>query len=463
MAFFDRESDLAALDRAWSSGRAEMVILYGRRRVGKSELLTHFLGDKSHVYYVGTRKVERDLLAELTEQIYRLTGEEFLLRQPFLSWDAALAYLTDQAGRRRVVVALDEFSYLCDATPALPSIIQRWWDQRARHLPIMLILCGSYVGFMERLALESGELYGRRTRQLLLQPFDYRDAGLFFPGYSPEDRLRAYAILGGMPAYLAVFSEAVGLIENVREHILYAETFLGQEARWILLEELRSEQVYASILRAIARGRTSPSDIASAIGLEGANRVSPYLERLRSLRLIERRVPVTDDSVRPSRRGLYVLADHYLDFWYRFIEGNLSYLELGLQDLVLRDKILPHLDHYVSKPGFESACAQFLRRELAGQRLPVHFDRLGAWWRDRNEIDLVALDGPSIVLVGECKWTQSWVKLGDLYELKRKAQILGASPDVRFALFSRSGFDPHLVALAAEEGVLLYTVADLYS
>lgn len=462
MPFLDRQKELAALERAWASGRAEMVILYGRRRVGKSELLSKFLLDKPHIYYVGTRKVERDLLAEFTEQVHRLTREEFLLYQPFQSWDAALSYLAGQASNQRLVLALDEFSYLCDVNPALPSIVQRWWDQTARHLPVVLVLCGSYVSFMEHLALESGELYGRRTRQLLLQPFDYYDASRFFASYLPEDRLRAYAVLGGMPAYLAAFSEAMSLSDNISQHMLYAETFLGQEARWILLEELRAERVYHSILRAIAHGKTRPSEIASAVGLESANRVSPYLERLRDLRLVERRVPVTDDPERPGRRGLYALADHYLRFWYRFIEDNQSYLELGMQDLVLREKILPHLDHYVSKPGFELACAQFLWRHLALGRLPVRFDRLGAWWNDREEIDLVALDGKRVVLVGECKWTDAWVKLGDLAELQRKASLFGATPDITYALFSRSGFDPNLIASADAEHLLLYTVSDLF-
>ncbi|MCL5961158.1 MAG: ATP-binding protein, partial [Chloroflexi bacterium] len=359
-----------------------------------------------------------------------------------------------------MVLALDEFPYLCDDNAALPSIIQLWWDQTGRHLPIVLVLCGSFVSFMESLALESGELYGRRTRQLILQPFDHYDASLFFPSYSPEDRLRAYAVLGGMPAYLAVFSEEATLSENIYRHILYPETFLGQEARWILLEELRAERVYHSILRAIARGKTRPSEIASAVGMKSANRVSPYLERLRDLRLIERRIPVADDPERPSRRSLYVLADHYLRFWYRFVEDNLSYIELGMQDLVLREKVLPHLDHYVSKPGFESACAQFLWRQLALGRLPMQFNRLGAWWNDREEIDLVALDGTRIVLVGECKWTETWVKLGDLGDLKRKASVLGVGPDVGYVLFSRSGFDPNLVATARAERVLLYSVSD---
>lgn len=267
-----------------------------------------------------------------------------------------------------------------------------------------------------------------------------------------------------MPAYLAVFSNEASLSDNIDRHVLYPGTFLGQEARWILLEELRAERVYHSILRAIARGKTRPSEIASAVGMDSANRVSPYLERLRDLRLMERRVPVTDDPERPGRRGLYVLAGHYLRFWYRFVEDNLSHLELGMQELVLREKILPYLDHFVSKPGFESAAAQFLWRQMALGRLPVSFNRLGSWWNDREEIDLVALDGTRVVLVGECKWTETWVKLGDLDELKRKASVLKVGPDVQYVLFSRSGFDPNLVAAAEAdaEHVLLYSVADMY-
>lgn len=366
------------------------------------------------------------------------------------------------------MLAIDELPYLCETTPSLASVIQRWWDAVGQHLPIVVILAGSHVSFMERLAAQAGELYGRRTRLISLQPFDYLDAGRFLPGYTPTDRLRAYAVVGGMPAYLARFSDGVSLARNILEQILEPGAFLRDEARWILIEELRSEATYHSVMAAIARGKTRPSEIAADIGATGATAIGPYLNRLADMRLIERRLPVTDDPAAAVRRGLHAVADQYLTFWFRFVAPSHTYLEGGMAEHVLGTRILPDLDHHVSRPAFEDAARQYLLRRQAGRALPVAFSRIGGWWRGRGaadpeEIDVVAADDRRVVLVGECKWSDEWVKLGDLNELRRKAAAAGFPADVRYALFAKSGFDPNLAAVARAEGVLLATVDDMYA
>ncbi len=466
--FLDREGPLRTIASAWGSGRAEMVLVHGRRQVGKSTLLRHALAGIPHVFYVGARKAEADILAEFTEQVHRLTGQDFLQRQPFASWDAALSYLGDWAAReQRIVVALDELPYMAEATRALPSIIQRWWDARGRHLPIVLILAGSYVSFMEDLVRESGELFGRRTRQISLEPFDYYDAARFFPTYAPEDRMRAYAILGGMPAYLGAFDGARSLAENIARSILDDGCVLRQEARMVLMEELRSEATYHSIVGAIARGKTRRAEIAHHIAAE-PHAIGPYLERLAGMRLIRRALPITDDPDAQVRRGLHVLADHYLRFWFHYVAPNVSYLDAGQAQFVLDAKILPTLDHFVSTPAFEDAARQYLVRRRAAGSLPVTFDRIGAWWHSvrgstGGEIDVVAIEGGRVRLAGECKWTNEWMKIGDLNALRQRCALARFPADITYALFSRSGFDPDLVALARIEGVLLVSLADMYA
>jgi len=465
MAFLDRERELAMLEGLWGSSQAEFLVLYGRRRVGKTHLLEHFFSHRQRAHYVATEKVAAEQLREVTDQIEQLTQDPLLAQQPLASWDAVFTYLGQVAMRvGRLAIVLDEYQYLVGASPDLPSILQRWWDRSGHTLPIMLVLCGSYVHFMERVVLGSGApTYGRRTAQHLVEPFDYWQAGLFFPAYEPADRLRAYAVLGGMPAYLSVFSDGKPLAENIRQHLLRREQFLAQEANYLLAaSDVREQRVYASIFRALATGHHRPSEIAQELGMTGkTENIYPYLDRLLDLRLVERRVPVTEQGAARSQRAQFHLADLYLAFWHRYIGPNTSLLELGREGYVLQRRILPTLDEYVSRP-FEDMCAQFLRRMLARDATPVVFDRIGRWWRDNEEIDLLALDGDEVVLAGECKWRNQWTKLGDLFTLKRRAELVGAGPHTRYVLFSRSGFDPNLVAAADSEHTDLYTLDDLF-
>lgn len=465
MPFLDRERELTMLERLWNSDRAEFLVLYGRRRVGKTQLLEHLFSDRPRVHYVATEKVAAEQLAEFTERVREFSQDPLLAQQSFASWDAAFTYLGQLAVRvGRLAIVLDEYQYLVGSSPDLPSTLQRWWDQSGRTLPVLLVLCGSYVHFMERVVLGSGApTYGRRTAQHLVEPFDYWQAGLFFPAYEPADRLRTYAVLGGMPAYLSVFSDAHPLAQNIRRHLLPREQFLAQEANYLLAaQDVREQRVYASIFRALATGHHRPSEIAQELGMGGrADNIYPYLDRLLELRLVERRVPVTEQGAARSQRGQFHLADLYLAFWHRYISPNTSLLELGREDYVLQQRILPTLDEYVSRP-FEDMCAQFLRRMVARDAAPTVFDRIGRWWHDSEEIDLLALNGGEVVLAGECKWRNEWTKLGDLFTLKRRAGLVGAGPRTRYALFSRSGFDPNLVAAAASEQADLYTPADLF-
>ncbi len=221
MAFYNRQRELVTLQRLHESRRAELLVLYGRRRTGKSELLKTFCAGKRQVYFVAGRTAERDQLALFSEQIYSLTGDPVIQAQPFTNWTALFAYLGAEASKQRLVVIVDEFQYLCQTTPALPSILQRFWDNNGKQTMLFLILCGSYVGFMEDAILGyRSPLYGRRTAQLLLEPFDYLQSSLFLPPYSAADKIRVYAMLGGMPAYLELFDHSLSVADNIRRNML---------------------------------------------------------------------------------------------------------------------------------------------------------------------------------------------------------------------------------------------------
>jgi len=458
--FLNRQRELSELESRWRSGKSEFIVLYGRRRVGKTELLRQFVTGKPHIYLLGDLRSERDQLVEVTQRLFDYGRDPLLAAQPVASWAVALDYIVRLAQEKRLVIVLDEFQYFCESTPALPSILQRVWDEQAASSQIVLVLCGSYVSFMERetLAYES-PLYGRRTAQLHLQPMDYLDAESFFPDYSAEDRTLAYAVVGGMPGYLSRLDPQRSLLDNVLREVLNPAAVLFSEARFLLMEELREPRNYFSILRAIAFGKTRLNEIAQEAGLPPRT-VSKYLDVLQGLRLVERRVPVTERRPERSRQGLYRIADNYLAFWFRFVLPHQSYLEEGRGDWVLQERVLPTLSEYAG-PRFEEICRQFLQRHRGSALVPVNFDSVGAWWSGGEEIDVIAVRGQDIVLVGECKWTNEWMKIGDLNELKRRAAAAGAGDEVRYALFSRSGFDPNLVEVAKAEEVLLYGLEDL--
>jgi uncharacterized protein len=304
-SFLDRIDELDRFASHWTSGHAELLVVLGRRRVGKSRFLEEFLRDKPSVHLVGTLERAPIQLADATRELHRVTGDPVLEHQDFTSWDALFAYLATYASERRVGVVLDEFAYYCDASPALPSILQRWWDRQGQHTQLMLILAGSHMAFMENLVLGGQALYGRRTGELRLAPFDYANAARFFPAASPVERLRAYGVFGGMPAYLSACDPATSLEENIRRIVLRDDAYLRREPQYLLTQERSVERpmTYLSILRAIAQGKTQPNDIAMTAGFRTATEIIPFLNRLREFRLVERSAWWSASCRSPRRMG----------------------------------------------------------------------------------------------------------------------------------------------------------------
>lgn len=468
--FINREQELGTLEKLYQSDRAELFVLYGRRRVGKTELLRAFCHGKRSIFYEADLGSEGTLLT-----IFSGAVGEALYDNPgllFNSWDAAFNEIARAARAERLIVVLDEFGYLAQANPALPSILQRIWDTRLKDTQILLILCGSYISVMEREALTyRAPLYGRRSGQCLLEPLEFRAVAQFFPRYDAADKIRAYAILGGVPAYLLQFKEPQTIIENIRETILAPHLFLNDEPRFLLREELREPANYFSVLAAIAGGKTRQNEIAQAAGLPSRDTVGPYLRTLQDLRIIERRVPMTEPHPHKSRKGAYALCDYFFRFWFRFVYPHESALARGDVAGVLQKHIEPHLDEFVSLV-FEEIARQHLWHLAITQQLPFSIERVGGWWSKEREIDVVALGGEDL-LVGECKWSVQPIGPNVLSALKAAGQAmllenphLKAGPGnknrkLRFALFSRSGYTNEIRAIAKQENVLLFTAQEL--
>jgi hypothetical protein len=331
----------------------------------------------------------------------------------------------------------------------------------------MLVLASSHVSFIDRLLTGDQPLFGRRSGEFRLLPFDYADAARFFPDAAPAERLRAYGVFGGMPAYLAACDPALPLAENIRRRVLEPDAYLRREPLYLLAQErsVKEPAAFLSILRAIAEGQTQPNLIAQTAGFRSPADIGPHLERLQEFGLIERVTPVTAEP--GGRISRYIIADPFLAFWFRFVQPAEALLERGLADRVLADLLsTPEgLDRFISRAQgpWERACADYLWRALRAGRLgDIEFDRLGPWWEGRAatgsaEIDLIGLDGRRPALVASCKWRAEWTKIGDLNDLRRAAARVGATDETPVVLFSRSGFDPGLIARAEEERITLVT------
>ncbi|OGO17824.1 MAG: hypothetical protein A2Z14_07150 [Chloroflexi bacterium RBG_16_48_8] len=455
--FVDRESELSQLEELYRTGQAELFILYGRRRVGKTELLRAFCVGKRHLFFIATMRSDSDQLAEFSQQIWGYTHDETPDGFTFPFWEAAFRALVELPGRP--IVILDEFTYLIAGNKAIPSILQKVWDEILRGTTIFLILCGSYVGMMETEVLGyRAPLYGRRTGSLFLQPLNLSAVATFFPGYTSVQQIEVWSALGGMPYYLESFVSSRGLFANIRRHILDTKGQLYDEPRLVLMEELREPRNYFSILRAIAQGRTRLNEIAQAAGVGNANTTARYLDILQQLHLIERRVPATESRPEKSKKGIYHFTDPFLRFWFRYVLPYKGSLELGLASAILDQRIRPDFEIYMGQ-GFEEAAREHVARLARAGELPFLPERIGSWWDREAEIDIVAVsDTERLIMLGECKWSSRPVGVNILQGLQVKAHELlksGHWKNVQYILFSKSGFTPAMIVEATEKGIRL--------
>jgi uncharacterized protein len=450
--FLNRTDELDALEDHWRRPEASFFVLWGRRRVGKTELLAHFAGRRRALYFEATDATERNQLGALSEELAVATGNALFEQAPLPSWDAALTALADYARSEPTLVVLDEFQYLAGQQPELPTLLNRWWRTTGRKLPLMLVVAGSAMSFFRDEVL-GGRMYGRRTGQLQLEPFDHRAAALFAPRYSAEDRVRTYAVCGGMPYYLQAFDDRTPLADHILRNVLYRDGFLHEEPELLLRQELPDPRTHASVLERVARGRTRTSEIANATGLS-SSQTSQVLGALERLGLVEQRRPITASA--SSKKTTWGIRDGFLSFHFRFVEPYRSRLRTR-EDARrhLDETVLPQLDHFVSKPGWEGICLDHMKR--AEQAASV-----GAWWgrmrvaprqTEEREVDGAALgaDG-TITALASCKWTARPMDAGEVAFLTEMRHHVPGALDVgRFYLYSRSGFDRKLRELARRE------------
>ncbi|USH00462.1 ATP-binding protein [Thermococcus argininiproducens] len=421
--FIDRKRELEFLERAYSSNRAEFLVIYGRRRIGKTELLLHFARDKPHVYFLATEKPYRDNLRELQGLLAEFLGDRLFGKIAFEDVDELLMAFAERIGDERVILIIDEFPLLVEHHHPVLSLLQKAWDLKLSGTKIMLILCGSSVSAMENEVLAyKSPLYGRRTGQWRLTEIPFFHIGEFLPGYTAEELVKVWGITGGIPAYLLQFSPEKSFNENVVERVLSKGAFLYEEAEFLLREELREPANYFAILQAIASGRSRFGEIVNATGLD-KSLVSKYLSVLQRLEIVKREVPVTATLKEAGKRGLYSIVDNYFAFWFRYVLPNKSHLEAGLAEEVW-GRSMDDFNTYMG-PVFEGLVK---RPEVFFALTGFHFTKLGRWWRKGEEIDLVALnEREKKALFIEVKWKDLSKReaRGILRDLKHKSEHVG--------------------------------------
>jgi uncharacterized protein len=452
----DRKSELARLQRAIANA-PQLIVLRGRRRVGKSFLLVHAIGRERGVFFQADEQNERSHLDLLAREVARLLGPRVPLH--FDSWDEALTTVGELARDEPLAIVLDGFQWLMAAQPSLESIVQRHWDKWQRdRLPVTLILSGSALRLMERLLEPGAPLYGRADYRPFLEPLGYRDASLFASRrLGAESRLRRYAVLGGTPQY-QVWAGTGGLSELIAERILSKGESLYEEPLHLLREEqeIRDPGAYFAVVREIAAGRTRISEISNATQISTPN-LTKMLSRLEKLGYLEARSPLSPQGPEP-RRTSYRLGDPFFRFWFRFVFPNRSLLERGRVKVVLRI-IERDMDVYMG-PAFEDICREWAGR-FADDALPAS-QQLGYWWsRDGQvEIDVVGASRGHYDLLASCKWGTS-APVSTLEQLLEQRDALPRAGRAKLAIFAR-GFSAALKRRAAGEGATLIGIDRLF-
>lgn len=447
-AFIDRIEDLNTLEDQFHQEEPSLVVIYGRRRVGKTALITEFMKDKRGLYFLATEESEAQNMTAFRQKVAQFTHDDVLAAADVGSWDVLFDRLTEDEGK--LVIALDEFQYLGKANTAFPSVFQRIWDTILSKRNVMVILCGSLISLMVSQTLNyDSPLYGRRTAQIHLRqvPFSfYRE--FFTHPFTRRQLVERYSVTGGVPKYIELFRGSDDIYKAIRKNVLDTNSFLFDEPNFLLSKEVSEVGTYFSVIKAIAAGNRKGGNIASAMGVKQTS-LGKYLHTLEGLDMVERVVPVTETNPQKSKKGIYRIKDNYLRFWFRFVFPNLGLLETRHVDevmaLVRRNLIDGHTAFV-----YEDICRENVWGLAADQELPFIPARVGAWWgAGDQEIDVVAVsEAEERAAFGECKMWKHEVGGNVLKELEAKSAA--ALKDKTFAryrekppvymLFSLSGF-----------------------
>lgn len=456
--FIDREAEMEVLQNEYDRNGSALVVMYGRRRVGKTTLISEFIKGKPALFFLASEESEMQNRLAFKDKAAEFIDSDLLRNASVKNWDVIFKTIMEASFKSKPVIVIDEFQYIGKSNPAFPSVFQRIWEENLKHRQVMVILCGSLISMMESQALAyNSPLYGRRTAQIRLAQIPFRHYAEFFPHKNRRELIEMYAITGGIPKYIELFAESKDIYTAIQNNILNRSGYLYDEPNFLLQQEVSEIGSYFSIIKAIAAGNSRLSSIASMLEVK-ATGLTKYLKTLADLDIVEREVPVTEENSEKSKKGIYKIKDNYIRFWFAFVYPDRSFIESGNCPIVMR-KIRKSLVNRHIAYVYEDVCRERMWDLNAEERWPFHFSKIGRWWDAHDEIDIAAIDpdGNNLIL-GECKFWREPVGVNVLRSLEDKASRVEWKKQNRhvwYVLFSASGFTEELKQLAEMRSDLL--------
>ena len=437
--FIGREKELSKLNQLYNTSAFQFPVIYGRRRVGKTALINEFIKDKEAISFTGIESTVTQNLENLSRSIHRYLGA---VGEPpiYPTFQAALETIFELAKTKRIIFVIDEYPYVAKASKSFSSILQALIDKYKDNSKLYLILCGSSMSFMEEQVLGyKSPLYGRRTAQFRILPFDFKESRKYFKGFTSVDMAEIYGIVGGTPQYFLQMNDSLSVEDNIKSNILDPNSYLFEEPSNLLKQEVQKSTLYNAIISAVATGSTKLSEIATKVG-EETSACAICLKKLLALGIIRKETPFGEKE---SKKTIYNVDDNLFRFWYRFVPQNLSLLQNDMID-VAYNSISSGMNTYMGAV-FEEICKQYLWDINKKGLSKILFTSLGRWWgtdpfkKIQTEIDIMGEADKNTALFGECKWTNEAVDVGVLDLLIERSQLFHYKT-VHYYLFAKNGF-----------------------
>ena len=461
--FYCREEELRTMNNRYKKGHFECVVIYGRRRVGKTALINEFCKGKPTVYFSALNACSQENLEALSKAIYTCQNPDSTSTPTYRSYEDALEAITEMSMEKRLVFVIDEYPYLAKAEKSISSRLQYIIDHSWQDSRIYLILCGSSMSFMEYQVLGyESPLYGRRTAQFKIQALTYREITEFHPELKAADQALLYGVTGGIPHYINKLDVESNLDEALLDNLFSTSSYLFEEPENLLKQELREPAIYNSVISAIAAGASRSNEISTKVGLESGV-CAKYLKVLLDLGILKKETPITE---KPGKKTIYAIDDNFFRFWYRFVPRNMSVISTGRMRLIYEQAVKRFYPDYMGLV-FEKMCQEYLLRYA--KDLPILLSNVGQWWgtdsktRKEVQIDIVGVpvDGNEY-LIGSCKYRNEKIGIEELELLRRYAAVFRQNGIFHYYIFSKGGFTPALLEAEMQGEVTLLTLENLY-
>ena len=461
--FYCREEELRTMNNRYKKGHFECVVIYGRRRVGKTALINEFCKGKPTVYFSALNASSQENLEALSKAIYTCQNSDSTSAPTYRSYEDALEAITGMAMEKRLVFVIDEYPYLAKAEKSISSRLQHIIDHSWQDSRIYLILCGSSMSFMEYQVLGyESPLYGRRTAQFKIQALTYREITEFHPELKAADQALLYGVTGGIPHYINKLDVESNLDEALLDNLFSTSSYLFEEPENLLKQELREPAIYNSVISAIAAGASHSNEISTKVGLESGV-CAKYLKVLLDLGILKKETPITE---KPGKKTIYAIDDNFFRFWYRFVPRNMSVISAGRMRLIYEQAVKRFYPDYMGLV-FEKMCQEYLLRYA--KDLPILLSNVGQWWgtdsKTRREVQIDIVGAPvdgNEYLIGSCKYRNEKIGIEELELLRRYAAVFRQNGIFHYYIFSKGGFTPTLLEAEMQGEVTLFTLGDLY-